>query len=217
MTQTAHPAGTTPEAGLPDSLGFGFAEIVTLLRLSGGAQAEATAKALRLERELGDPRCVAAGASSLVARGLATADAEGGLSVGGPVAAVAHTLGSAARWIQIDLLTPEGTDNVFSLEGTEYAILAQPRAQFSWFVMARNPDLTGAQAEFAVVKAHLDAHDQAGASLLNHSDPGHRLLVRRQGGAYAVGLLSAGAAQAEEEGPLDDAGVVERIERFRQA
>jgi hypothetical protein len=215
MTQTAHTA-TGPQAALPESLGFGFAEMVALLKISDGAQADASAKVLHLEQELLDARCVAAGASSLVARGLATADREGGLSVAGPVAAVAHTLGSATRWIQVDLVTPEATDNVFSVEGTEYSILAQPRAHFSWFVMARNPDLTGAQAEFAVVKAHLDAHERAGASLLNHGDPGHRLLVKRVGSAYSVGLLPAGAEHAEEEGQLDEAAVVERIERFRQ-
>ncbi|GAB4099390.1 hypothetical protein [Sinomonas halotolerans] len=217
MTQTASSTDTAPREDLPDSLGFGFAEIAALLRISGGPQAEASAKVLHLERELADARCVSAGASSLVARGLATADADGGLSVAGAVAATAQTLGSAVRWIQIDLVTPDSTDNVFSIEGSDYAILAQPRAHFSWFVMARNPGLTGAQADFAVVKAHLDAHAQAGASLLNHQDPGHRLLVKRAGDAYTVGLLPAGAERAEEEGPLDEAAVTAHIERFRAA
>ena len=216
MTQTAHPSDAVPATVLPESLGLRVAEIAALISLSGGVQAEATAMTVGLDRELAEPDCIAAGVSSLVARGLAGADGEGGLNLGGAVAVMAHALGSATRWIQIDLEAPAATDTVFSIEGSDHAILAQ-RLASSWFLRACQPGLTGAHAEFALVKAHLDARPQARASLLNHSDPGHRLLVRREGGAYAVGLLSAGAERAEEEGPLGEAAVVERIERFRQA
>lgn len=135
---------------------------------------------------------------------------------------MAHTLGSAIGWIQIDLVAPDGTDSVFSIEGTEHAILARPCAQPRWSVRVREPGLTGTQAEFAVVKAHLDAHVQACTSLPNHSDPG----AGSSRGATAEptpwacsppGLLPTGAERAEEEGPLEGAVVVERTERFRQA
>lgn len=211
--KTSSTAGTQ----YPESLGFGFAELVALLQMAPGDGTEASAEALRLTEELKDVRCVSAGASSLVARGLATASEDGELSISGPVAATAHTLGTARRWVEITLLAPDRNDHVFTVDGAEYSILLQPRAQYSWFVMARNPTLGLAEGDFSIAKAHLASRAQAGVSFLNRSDPDHMLLLRRadEPERYIVGLLAAGAEQADESGPLDESQVVARLREFR--
>ncbi|NYD77022.1 hypothetical protein [Arthrobacter cupressi] len=86
------------------------------------------------------------GASSLVARGFATVEAGGELSVSGAVAAVTAALTSATRRMEIALLTPDSADSVLSIESGEYKILLQPRAYQSWFAMAQNPAVSPPRA-----------------------------------------------------------------------
>lgn len=114
MTETA-----TEATAAPDAIGFGFAEIATLASLTGGAGAVLSAEALRVDDYLSDTNMVSAGASSLVARGLAKAESDGLLSDAGPTAAVAAVLTSASRRMEISLLTAEGGDSVICMESED--------------------------------------------------------------------------------------------------
>ena len=152
MTETTAAARSTAGQAFPDAIGFGFAELLVLLNLRPGPAAEASARALRLEKEFDDAALLSAGASSLVARGAATVEPGGELSVAGPVAAVTNALTEATKRVQINLLTADSVDNVLSVESPSYRILLQPRAYLSWFAMAQRPDSTPAEANFFIVR-----------------------------------------------------------------
>jgi hypothetical protein len=158
VTETTAAIPGTPGDIYPDSVGFGFAELIVLLNLQRGPAATASAHALRLQHELEDPQLLSAGASSLVARGAATVEPGGELSVAGPVAAVTRALTSATRRMQLTLLTADSGDSVLSVESEKYRILLQPRAYLSWFAMAQRSGDTWAvgYSESSAVAAPID-------------------------------------------------------------
>ncbi len=219
MTETTTARSSSAGQGFPDAIGFGFAELLVLLNLRRGPVAEASAKALRLEGELDDASLLSAGASSLVARGGATVGADGELSVDGPVAAVTHALTEAEKLVQISLLTADSVDNVLSVESPEYRILLQPRAYLSWFAMAQRPDITPAEANFFIVRKHLEDNPDGGATirLLDGSD-GTQLLVKRskEGWTVGYGSLDAPSEPIREIPGLDDGQVLDHIRSIRQ-
>jgi hypothetical protein len=201
----------------PDSIGFGFAEIITLLNLHRGDAASATAHALRVENELDDVRMISAGASSLVARGLGTAEPNGELSVAGPVAAVTSALTSAVRRMEISLLVSGAGDSVLSMESEDYRIILQPRAYLTWFAMAQNPDISAAEANFYIMRKHLSDNPAGGATLLRREDPDRRrLLLKRGAVGWTVGYISQGENEVQGEiSGLSDAQVLEHIRKIR--
>lgn len=159
MTETTT-AGTT----YPDAIGFGFAEIATLASMRGGDAAMSSAEALRVAEYLNNQELVTAGASSLVARGLATVEDDGELSVSGPTAAVATALSSATRRMEISLLTADGGDSVIGIESPDIHLLFQPRAYLTWWAMAQRSDLSAAEANLFIVKEHLRVNPQGGGN-----------------------------------------------------
>jgi hypothetical protein len=219
LTEPSTAFGTAAGQGFPDAIGFGFAELLLLLNLRRGPAAEASAKALRLAEELDDASLLAAGASSLVARGLATVEPGGDLSVAGPVAAVTSALTEAAKRVQINLLTADSVDNVLSLESPEYQILLQPRAYLSWFAMAQRPDATPAEANFYIVRKHLEDNPSGGATIrLLQNDAEKQLLVKRSGQRWAVGYgtIDAPSEPIQEITGLTDSQVLDHIRSIRQ-
>ena len=219
MTETTAAIPGTPGDIYPDSVGFGFAELIVLLNLQRGPAATASAHALRLQHELEDPQLLSAGASSLVARGAATVEPGGELSVAGPVAAVTRALTSATRRMQLTLLTADSGDSVLSVESEKYRILLQPRAYLSWFAMAQKPDVSAAEANFYIVRKHLGENPAGGAMIRRLEDAGGRqLLIKRSGDTWAVGYSesSAVAAPIDEVSGLSDADVLDRIRAIRQ-
>jgi hypothetical protein len=219
LTEPSTAFGTAAGQGFPDAIGFGFAELLLLLNLRRGPAAEASAKALRLAEELDDASLLAAGASSLVARGLATVEPGGDLSVAGPVAAVTSALTEAAKRVQINLLTADSVDNVLSLESPEYQILLQPRAYLSWFAMAQRPDATPAEANFYIVRKHLEDNPSGGATIrLLQNDAEKQLLVKRNGQRWAVGYgtIDAPSEPIQEITGLTDSQVLDHIRSIRQ-
>jgi len=219
LTEPSTAFGTAAGQGFPDAIGFGFAELLLLLNLRRGPAAEASAKALRLAEELDDASLLAAGASSLVARGLATVEPGGDLSVAGPMAAVTSALTEAAKRVQINLLTADSVDNVLSLESQEYHILLQPRAYLSWFAMAQRPDATPAEANFYIVRKHLEDNPSGGATIrLLQNDAEKQLLVKRSGQRWAVGYgtIDAPSEPIQEITGLTDSQVLDHIRSIRQ-
>jgi hypothetical protein len=219
MTETTTTAASAVQQGFPDAIGFGFAELLVLLNIRRGPAAEASARALRLEKELDDASLLSAGASSLVARGAATAGPGGELSVDGPVAAVTHALTEATKRVQINLLTADAVDNVLSVESPEYRILLQPRAYLSWFAMAQRPDATPAEANFFIVRKHLEDNPAGGATLrLLANGADKQLLIKRNGQDWTVGYgtIDAPAEPIREVSGLNDAQVLDHIRSIRQ-
>ena len=219
MTDTITARGTATAQGFPDAIGFGFAELALLLSLRRGPEAEASAKALRLTEELDDPAVLAAGASSLVARGAAKAEPGGELSVAGPVAAVTSALTEAVKHVQMNLLTVDSVDNVLSVESPEYKILLQPRAYLSWFAMAQRPDATPAEANFYIIRKHLEDNPSGGATVrLLQDDAKRQLLIKLTGREWTVGygVIDAPSNPIKEIGGLTDAQVLDHIRSIRQ-
>ena len=216
MTETVSKPGQT-DSPYPDAIGFGFAEVAALLQLAPGAAATASAAALRVGEEIGDTRLVAAGASSLVARGLAFPNDDGVLSVGGAVAAVTRALTTAERRIEIGLMAPSHTDSVISIESEEYDILMQPRSHLTWFAMAKRPEITGAEANFFVVQSHCAEHPDGGAIVKNRETPdAGELLIKAEAGAWTVGRRQPGSETVETEQGLSDDDVLTRLRTLRQ-
>ncbi|WCI08415.1 hypothetical protein PJ267_19280 [Arthrobacter sp. OVS8] len=213
MTETA-----TEATAVPDAIGFGFAEIATLASLRGGEAAVLSAEALRVGSYLGDTDMVSAGASSLVARGLAEAESDGLLSVAGPTAAVAAVLSSASRRMEISLLTADGGDSVICMESEDVHLLFQPRAYFTWWAMAQRPDVTAAEANMMVIKQHLHTHPQGGATLRRREEPtGQTLYVKKGGdGSWTIGTSSTGQQDIAETTGLDDTALLDQIRTIRQ-
>ena len=212
MTET-----TSEKNAYPDAIGFGFAEIATLASMRGGDAAVLSAEALRVAEYLGNTDLVSAGASSLVARGLATAEANGELSVAGPTAAVAAALSSATRRMEISLLTAEGGDSVIGIESQDIHLLFQPRAYLTWWAMAQRPDLTPAEANLLVIKEHLRINPKGGATLRRREEPtGQTLYVKQGQGSWTVGTSSPAQKDISESTGLDDAALLARIRSIRQ-
>jgi len=212
MTET-----TAKKTAFPDAIGFGFAEIATLASLRGGEAAVLSAVALRVDEYLGNAELVSAGASSLVARGLATAESDGQLSVAGPTAAVATALSSATRRIEISLLTADGGDSVIGIESPDIQLLFQPRAYFTWWAMAQRPDITAAEANLLVIKEHLRVNPRGGATLRRREEPtGQTLYVKHGEGSWTVGTSSPAQKDISESTGLDDAALLAQIRTIRQ-
>lgn len=215
MTETTT-APAPQQEGYPDSIGFGFAELIALLNLDHGPAATASAEALRVAKELEDPMILSAGASSLVARGAAKVEADGTLSVSGPVAAVTRALTSADRRMQITLLTADSADSVLAVESEDYRILLQPRAYFSWFAMAQDPEISPAEANFFIMRKHLEDNPAGGATITRLEDTsGRQLLLKRSGDTWSVGYSVPGTGTIDEIPGLTDGDVLDRIRSIR--
>nr|WP_269937613.1 hypothetical protein [Arthrobacter sp. HY1533] len=213
MTQATTPADQV----FPDAIGFGFAELVALLNLVRGDASTASAAALRIADDLDDDKVLFAGASSLVARGFATVEEGGELSIKGPVAAVTHALSTATRRMEISLLTADGGDSVISVDAPNYGIILQPRAYLTWFAMAQKPDITAAEGNFWIMRKHLEENPAGGATIKRREDSsGRQLLLKREGTTWTVGYNSPGPGDIEPITGLSDADVLERIRAIRQ-
>lgn len=208
----------TPAQAIPDAIGYGFAEMAALASLRGGDAAVLSAEALRVGSYLGDTDMVSAGASSLVARGLATAGSDGLLAVAGPTAAVATVLSSASRRMEISLLTAEGGDSVIAMESADIHLLFQPRSYFTWWAMAQRPDVTAAEANLMVIKQHLHSNPQGGATVRRREEPtGQTLYVKNGGGGtWTIGTSNAQQKDIVEATGLDDAALLDQIRTIRQ-
>lgn len=215
MTSTAEQA-LTPPTDHPDQIGLGFAELAALFAFQPGPSTESTAAALGMADQLGNELVVSAGASALVARGLAMATPEEELEVSGPIAAVTHALGHAERVVNLSLLTAETVDRLALIEAEGIGILLQPRAFNTWWAMAQRPDLSVSEAMLFIIRKHLDQNPDGGAALGRPDDPqGRRLLVKRGGTAWTVGTYVP-ETDAVDELPADDAALLAAIDDVRR-
>jgi hypothetical protein len=204
-----------PQLGV-DVIGFGVGEFSYLLNVFEGPARDRSVAVFRAEELVNDDTLSTAGASSLIARDLATVDGDGDLGVKGVAAAVATALGHATRWTEISLLTKDSMDNVVLVEAPEVALMLQPRVLGTWFAFAQDPAITSAEATLRVIRRHVEQHPGGTAYLVFKTvDTEKHLLVRRGQDAWATGVPDFATDEVAETEGLDDAGLLRAIEESR--
>lgn len=206
-----------PRLGI-DVIGFGVGEFAYLLNVFEGPARDRSVRVFRAEEMVDDVTLSTAGASSLLARDMATVDEDGDLGVTGVAAAVATALGRATRWTEIALLTGEAMDNVALVEAPEVSLMLQPRLLGTWFVFAQDPDISSAEATLRVVRQHVE-QNQSGSAYLVFKTVGseQHLLVRREDSTWTTGIPDFDKDEVAETPGLDDAGLLAAIEDARGA
>jgi hypothetical protein len=204
-----------PRLGV-DVIGFGVGEFAYLLNVFEGRARDRSVSVFHAEEMVDDVTLSTAGASSLMARDLATINDEGALGVTGVAAAVATALGQATRWTEISLLTADAMDNVALLEAPGVALMLQPRLLGTWFVFAQDPSISSAEATLRVIRQHVEENPDGSAYLVLKTLDGERnLLVRREGDSWVTGIPDFDADEVAESAGLDDAGLLRAIEESR--
>jgi hypothetical protein len=208
---------TKPEPRLGiDVIGFGVGEFAYLLNVFEGPARDRSVSAFRAQDLVNDATLSTAGASSLMARDMATLDDDGDLAVQGVAAAVATALGKATRWTEISLLTPESMDNVMLLEAPDVALMLQPRLLGTWFVFAQDPSISSAEATLRVVREHVEQNAYGTAYLVFKTLNGEKnLFIRRNTDSWTTGIPNFDKDEVAETEGLDDAGLLRAIEEFR--
>lgn len=201
-----------------DVIGFGVGEFAYLLNVFEGPARDRSVSVFHAEEMVDDVTLSTAGASSLLARDLATVDDNGDLGVKGVAAAVATALGRATRWTEISLLTAETMDNVAFVEGPDVAIMLQPRLLGTWFVFAKDPSLSSAEATLRIVQQHISEHPGGSAYFVFKTlDSEQHLLVRREDDTWTTGVPDFDKDEVAETAGLDDAALLAAIEDARGA
>lgn len=206
-----------PRLGI-DVIGFGVGEFAYLLNVFEGPARDRSVSVFHAEEMVDDVTLSTAGASSLLARDLATFDDNGELGVKGVAAAVATALGQATRWTEISLLTAETMDNVAFVEGPDVAIMLQPRLLGTWFVFAKDPSLSSAEATLRIVQQHVVENPEGSAYFVFKTlDSEQHLLVRREEDTWTIGVPDFDKDEVAETADLDDAALLAAIENARGA
>jgi len=206
-----------PRLGV-DVMGFGVGEFAYLLNVFEGPARDRSVSVFRAEEMVDDVTLSTAGASSLMARDMATIDEDGDLGVTGVAAAVATALGKATRWTEISLLTGEAMDNVALLEAPAVSLMLQPRMLGTWFVFAQDPAITSAEATLRVVRQHVEQnHDGSAYLVFKTLGSEEHLLIRREDSSWTTGVPDFDKDEVAETPGLDDAGLLAAIEDARGA
>ncbi|MDO5752254.1 hypothetical protein [Arthrobacter sp.] len=198
-----------------DSYGFGFAEMAYLLKATSTPEAAKSATVLRLTEELNSEQLCIAGASSLLARGLASLNGED-IELEGPTMALAYALGRANRWTEISLMTADAVDTVVHVESDRVKVLLQPRSLSTWFAFAQDPKLDGAVAEVDVVAEHVRQTTTGTAYVLSRNmDNEDYLMIRPDANNWAVGRVTDPTADVVEQAGLSRAELLEKLSGLR--
>jgi hypothetical protein len=204
--------GQKPRLGV-DVIGFGIGELAYLLNVFEGPARDRSVSVFRAGELVDDVTLSTAGASSLLARDLATIDDDGDLGVTGVAAAVATAFGQATRWTEISLLTRDSMDNVVLVEAPGVALMLQPRLLGTWFVFAQDPAISSAEATLRVVRQHVEQNPGGTAYLVFKTlDAEQHLLIRRAEDSWATGIPDFSTDEVAETEGLDDAGLLRAIE-----
>lgn len=204
-----------PRLGV-DVIGFGVGEFAYLLNVFEGPARDRSVSVFRAQDVVDDVTLSTAGASSLVARDLATIDDDGDLGVTGVAAAVATALGRATRWTEVSLLTGDTMDNVVLIEATGVSLMLQPRLLGTWFVFAQDPTISSAEATLRVVRQHVEQNPGGSAYLVFKTlDTEKHLLIRSEGDTWTTGIPDFATDEVAETEGLDDGGLLRAIEESR--
>lgn len=212
MTETS-----TQQTGTAESYGFGFAEMAYLLKATSTPQALKSAAVLRLQDEMASEQLCIAGASSLLARGMATVNGED-IDLDGPAMSLAYALGRAEHWTEISLMSGGSIDTVVHVESDRVKVLLQPRTLSTWFAFAQDPSVDGASAELDVIAEHVRQTGTGTAYVLSRTVRGEgHLMVRPDSGTWAVGQVEDPSADVVEQTGLSDADLLKKIIGLRSA
>lgn len=198
---------TAAQTETDTSVGFGLAEMAYLLHLQPTAGSRASASWLRLGEESEEQDLIAAGLSSLIARGLASVQGAE-VDFDQRVDVVAYTLANAQRWTQLDLLVDaQAGDSVLHVESDRTTLLFQPRTMLSWFVLPQDPGITAEAAETYIITEHLNTNPEGGVRLRSGlRRTTSQLLVRKdaRGWVHAVAAADVVGSEtvAESDGDL---------------
>ncbi|MEC5181151.1 hypothetical protein [Arthrobacter sp. CG_A4] len=204
-----------PRLGV-DVIGFGVGEFAYLLNVFEGPCRDRSVGVFRAADMVDDVTLSTAGASSLMARDMASIDDDGDLGVKGVAAAVATALGTATRWTEVSLLTGDTMDNVVLIEAPGVALMLQPRLLGTWFVFAQDPAISSAEATLRLVRRHVEQHAGGSAYLVVKTlDAEQHLLVRREASSWTTGIPDFAADEVTETEGLDDGGLLRAIEDIR--
>ncbi|WP_024367673.1 hypothetical protein [Arthrobacter sp. TB 26] len=204
-----------PRLGV-DVIGFGVGEFAYLLNVFEGPARDRSVSVFRAEELVDDVGLYTAGASSLMARDMATVDDDGDIGVKGVAAAVATALGQATRWTELSLLTEDSMDNVVLVEAPGVALMLQPRLLGTWFVFAQDPAISSAEATLRVVRQHVEQNPGGTAYLTFKTlDAEKHLLIRRDEDTWATGIPNFATDEVAETEGLDDAALLRGIRESR--
>lgn len=204
-----------PRLGV-DVIGFGVGEIAYLLNVFEGPARDRSVSVFRAEDMMDDVTLSTAGASSLLARDMATVDDNGDVGVTGVAAAVAAAFGQATRWTEVSLLAADAMDNVLLIEAPDVALMLQPRLLGTWFVFAQDPAISSAEATLRLVRQHVQDNPGGSAYLVFKTlETENHLLVRSEGGSWTTGIPDFATDVVAETTGLDDAALLQAIEESR--
>ncbi|MGX9900158.1 hypothetical protein ACW0JT_10020 [Arthrobacter sp. SA17] len=204
-----------PRLGI-DVIGFGVGEFAYLLNVFDGASRDRSVEVFRAGELVDDVTLTTAGASSLMARDLATIDGDGDLGVKGVAAAVATALGKATRWTEVALLTADSMDNVVQIEAPGVSLMLQPRLLGTWFAFAQDPSISTAEATFRLVNQHVNDNNGGSAYLVFKGlKREEHLLIRQDGESWAIGTPDFSTDEVQETTGMDASAVVAGIEKAR--
>jgi hypothetical protein len=107
-------------------------------------------------------------------------------------------------------------DNVAFVEAPDVAIMLQPRLLGTWFVFAKDPALSSAEATLRIVQQHVEENPEGSAYFVFKTlDSEQHLLVRREGKSWTTGTPDFDKDEVAEMPGLDDAGLLAAIEDAR--
>lgn len=181
-----------------EGVGFGSAEVAFMLAHSNPAGSVA-ASALNVDLTEASPDIVAVGASSLFARGLITIDRDE-LSIVEAAEVAAYVISETQTSASIGLLDSnrESVDAFVMLSAPLATLVFQPRALGSWVTFAKDPDLTDAEALWAIIESFAGDHPE-GTAFVSRVAGGDEETLFMQSQSNGLWDLVRGASSREGE------------------
>ena len=209
-----------PEAADDSAIGFGAAEIAYLLSRYEPAAVARAAALLQLDLTQAGQPILAAGASSLLARGFAHLDGDE-VVLDGAAAVLAYTFVAGTHWTEIGLMASrqETTDGAVMIQAPEAVVMLQPRALGTWFVLVKDPRVSSGRAVRRLAEAFL-ASRTGGAVFLGARTAAWEATLFLRRGETSAWELARGAAPFWGEAtrlPADDAELDAALEALLQA
>ena len=192
----------------PDWAGFGYGEIAFLISQLEGAAVQRARKLFDFGDNVWSPEVLAAAASSLVARNTVTLEEDGTLSPQGEAALLSYALMSSVRWTRLGFLHHDGEifDSGIVFHTPELTIFAQPRNLGSWIYVVQDPEVSDADALFALAEAFL-TQNATGSVLVSAEtldSEANLLLTRDALGLWEVARTESPLWQASVDSDVDE-------------
>ncbi|MFJ6000816.1 hypothetical protein [Arthrobacter sp. NPDC092385] len=217
MTETTPATTSAPAPAEPTVLGFGIAEIAYLLSLGTGPQADKSRRLLTVGPDMTAPVMLAAGASSLLARGLVRVDGDAVIPNAG-AEYVAFAFAASYRWTEVGLQNERKPEFALYFQAPEVSLLLQPAALGSWFAVIKDPAATDAEMLRQVIEQGTSALEPAavlfGSSTL--SDETNYFVRRNGGGGWDVAHVTP-AGEQQRRPAVSESALLADLQALTQA